>query len=40
MNESGVGEMHKMGRLNACLPAYIGWNENARLKVEKVHLAI
>ena len=40
VNESGVNEMHEMDRLNACLPAYISWDENVRLKVEKVHLAI
>ena len=40
VNESGVNEMHGMDCLNACLPAYISWNENVRLKVEKFHLAI
>ena len=40
VNESGVSEMHEMGRLNAYLSAYISWDENVRLKVEKVHLAI
>ena len=40
VNESGVNEMHEMDRLNACLPAYISWDGNVRLKVEKVHLAI
>ncbi len=39
VNESGVNEMHEMDHLNACLPAYIGWDENVRLKEEKVHLA-
>ena len=39
VNECGVNEMHETIGQIACLPAYIGGNENVRLKVEKVHLA-
>ena len=40
VNESGVNEMHETIGQIACLPAYLHWNENVRLKVEKSHLAI
>ncbi len=40
VNESGVNEMHETIGEIACLPAYISWNENVRLKVKKFHLAI
>ena len=40
VNESGVNEMHETIGHISCLPAYISWNENVRLKVEKFHLAI
>ena len=40
VNECEVNEMRETICQIACLPAYINWNENVRLKVEKVHLAI